>query len=202
MYKLTPSDFAYLYQDCKRCYYLKVKQNIVQPSMPMPGIFGAINTRLQGALIGQDLQTLAPELPPGKVVSQEGFVAFVVIPGIQVFLKGKYDLLVKRPDGTDLVVDFKLSQPIGDKVEKYKTQLGAYHYMLTQPAAGPALAISQLGLISMYPTTVKINQGQATLTFPPKWLAVPIDEAGFITFIKGIDQVLAGPLPPVSPRCK
>lgn len=27
-YKLSPSDFAFLYEECKRCYYLKVIHNI------------------------------------------------------------------------------------------------------------------------------------------------------------------------------
>lgn len=55
MYKLSPSDFAYLYEECKLCYYLKAKHGIYQPSMPMPGVFSAINTRLQSTLIGKDL---------------------------------------------------------------------------------------------------------------------------------------------------
>ncbi len=109
MYKLSPSDFAYLYEECKLCYCLKVKHGIYQPSMPMPGVFSAINTRLQGGLVGKDLQTLAKDLPEGKVVVQEGWVESRPVPGTNVYIKGKYDLLVKRPDGTHI---FKQIGPV------------------------------------------------------------------------------------------
>ena len=58
MYKLSPSDFAYLYEECKHCYYLKIRKGIGRPSMPFPGEFSAINTRLQGNMIGQALREL------------------------------------------------------------------------------------------------------------------------------------------------
>jgi len=34
MIKLSPSDFAFLWEQCKRCFYLKVVHGIRQPSMP------------------------------------------------------------------------------------------------------------------------------------------------------------------------
>ena len=111
MYNLSPSDFAYLYEECKLCYCLKVKHGIYQPSMPMPGVFSAINTRLQGTLVGQELQTLSANLPQGKVIQQEGWVESQPVPDTQVYIKGKYDLLGRRPDGTHLLIDLKISQP-------------------------------------------------------------------------------------------
>ena len=41
-YKLSPSDFSFLYEGCKRCYHLKVVHNISQPSIPLPSIFSKI----------------------------------------------------------------------------------------------------------------------------------------------------------------
>ena len=59
MYKLSPSDFAYLYQDCKHCYYLKVKKGLDKPKSIMPGVFSAINSLIQGNLIGKNLKSLS-----------------------------------------------------------------------------------------------------------------------------------------------
>ncbi len=70
--KLSPSDFAYLYEECKRCYWMKVHDQVMRPQMPMPGIFSAINTRLQGTLVGKELRALSPSLPEGIVEKQEG----------------------------------------------------------------------------------------------------------------------------------
>lgn len=202
MYKLSPSDFAYLYEECKLCYYLKIKHGIYQPSMPMPGVFSAINTRLQGTLLGKDLRSLAKDLPEGKVVQQEGWVESTPVPNTEVFIKGKYDLLVKQPDDSYLLVDLKISQPHEDKIDKYKTQLGAYKFALGNPIRGQGINITRLGLLIFYPENVSFVDGEALLHFPPKWLEVPVDEQNFLTFAKQVDQLLSGPTPPESKSCK
>ena len=168
----------------------------------MPGVFSAINTRLQGNLVGKDLRALARDLPEGKVAIQEGWVDSVVIPDTNVFIKGKYDLLVKNPDGTHTLVDLKLSQPGEDKIEKYKTQLAAYKFALENPKLGEAVKITRLGLLIFYPDTVEFKNDAAFLKFPPKWLEVPIDEEGFLKFIKEVDTLLAGPTPTEGQNCK
>ncbi|MBI4058852.1 PD-(D/E)XK nuclease family protein [Candidatus Microgenomates bacterium] len=201
-FKLSPSDFAYLYEDCKFCYVLKVKSGVALPSMPMPRVFSAINTRLQGNLIGKSLKSLSKNLPEGEVISQEGFVESVVIPGTSVYIKGKYDLLVKNPDGTHMVVDLKISQPGEDKIEKYKTQLAAYKYAFENPKNGQPIKITKLGLLIFYPDQVSFQNDTAILHFPPVWLEIPIDDEYFLTFIKAIDELLAGPEPGVSVTCR
>ncbi|KKU09694.1 MAG: hypothetical protein UX13_C0033G0004 [Candidatus Woesebacteria bacterium GW2011_GWB1_45_5] len=202
MHKLSPSDFAYLYEECKLCYYLKVRHGIYQPSMPMPGVFSAINTRIQGTLVGKDLRTLAKDLPEGKVVTQEGWVESAIVPGTDVFIKGKYDILVKRPDGTFLLVDLKISQPQEDKIDKYKTQLNAYKFALENPKSGKGIKISKLGLLVFYPDKVKFEDNEAILHFPPRWLEVPLDLKGFASFTKEVDELLGGEAPPESASCK
>ncbi len=202
MYKLSPSDFAYLYEECKLCYCLKVKNGIYQPSMPMPGVFAAINTRLQGDLLGKNLQSIFADLPDGEVVEQEGWVESVPVPKTNVYIKGKYDLLVKNGDGTHTLVDLKISQPAEDKIEKYKTQLGAYKFALENPSSGESLKITKLGLLIFYPDMVKFKNGIAKVDFPPKWLEIPCDEAHFLRFAKIIDDLLSGPLPAEAEDCK
>lgn len=202
MYKLSPSDFAFLYEECKLCYCLKVKSGIYQPSMPMPGVFSAINTRLQGSLVGKNLKSLSKDLPDGEVVKQEGWVDSVVVPGTEVFIKGKYDLLVKNKDGSHTLVDLKISQPQEDKIEKYKTQLSAYKFALENPKQGEALKITKLGLLIFYPDKVDFKENVAQVGFPPKWLEIPIDDEGLLKFIKNVDELLKGPLPSEGEDCK
>lgn len=202
MYKLSPSDFAYLWEDCKYCYYLKVKNGVYQPSMPMPGVFAAINTRLQGNLVGKNLKDLLKDLPDGKVVVQEGWVESIVIPGTSVYIKGKYDLLVKNPDGTHTLVDLKISQPGEDKIEKYRTQLSAYKFALENPKQDKPYRVSKLALLIFYPDKVFFEEGIVSLGFPHTWLEVPPDEKGFLSFIKGVDNLLKGPIPAESTTCK
>lgn len=202
MYKLSPSDFAYLYEECKLCYCLKIKHGIYQPSMPMPGVFSAINTRLQGNLVGKNLKELSSDLPDGEVITQEGWVDSIIVPDTSVYIKGKYDLLVKNPDGTHTLVDLKISQPGEDKIEKYKTQLTAYKFALENPKSENPIITTKLALLIFYPDLVSFENNTANLSFPPKWLEVPIDEEGFLAFIKKIDKLLLEPLPEESKTCK
>lgn len=202
MYKLSPSDFAYLYQECKCCYYLKVKHGILRPQSPFPGVFSALNTRLQGTLIGKNLKELSGLLPEGLVESQEGFVESKPVEGTDLYIKGKYDLLVKQADGTYLIVDFKISDPTGEKVAKYQTQLQAYHYAFEHPAEGMPKRITKLGLIVMYPDRVRFAKGEAFLSFPPKWLEIDIKKDDFVDFIKEIQKLIDGPIPPENKNCK
>ncbi|EKD85712.1 MAG: hypothetical protein ACD_37C00647G0007 [uncultured bacterium] len=202
MYKLSPSDFAYLYQDCKFCYVQKIKRGIYLPSMPMPGVFSAINTRLQGNLVGKNLKSLSSNLPDGEVIAQEKFVESIVIPGTSVYLKGKYDLLVRNSDGTHTIIDIKISQPGEDKIDKYKTQLGAYKFALENPKFGESIKLTKLALLIFYPDQVSFENETAALDFPHTWLEVPIDDANFMSFIQEVDSVLSGTEPTVSEKCK
>ncbi len=202
LYKLSPSDFAYLYEDCKLCYYLKIKNGVYLPSMPMPGVFSAINTRLQGNLVGKNLKNLLKDLPDGEVIVQEGWVESKLIPGAAVYIKGKYDLLVKNPSGSHTLVDLKISQPGEDKIEKYRTQLSAYKYALENPKEGKPISTTKLALLIFYPDQVFFQEGIVSLDFPHTWLDVPPDEKSFLAFIKGVDELLKGPEPAASTTCK
>lgn len=200
--KLSPSDFAYLYEECKLCYYLKIKQGIYQPSMPMPGVFSAINTRLQGNLIGKNLKSLGDDLPEGEIINQEGWVESIIVPGTSVFVKGKYDLLVKNPDNTHTLIDLKISQPQDDKIEKYRTQLAAYKFALENPKMGKPIKISKVGLLIFYPDTVAFDKGVAKVDFPSTWLEIPTDVELFLDFMKTVNKLLNGPIPEESTECK
>ncbi len=202
MYKLSPSDFAYLFEECKLCYYLKVKHGIERPAGIFPAVFGAINSRLQGNLVGKELRTLSSDLPEGIVVDQEVYAESKPIPGTSIYIKGRYDLLIQNSDGTHTLVDLKISKPDDEKIEKYKTQLGAYKFALENPANGKPIKITKLGLLIFYPDRVKFEDGDALLSFPPKWLDVPINDKEFLDFMKSIDDLLTGPTPAESKTCK
>lgn len=202
MHKLSPSDFAYLYEDCKLCYYLKVKHGIYQPSMPMPGVFSAINTRIQGSLMGKNLHDLGEGLPQGIVETQEGWVESQSVPETDVYIKGKYDILVRQEDGSYIILDLKISQPNEEKIDKYKSQLFSYKFALENPKNGNSTKITKMGLLIFYPDKIKIGGGNVSLTFPPKWLEIPEDEDNFFGFMKEIDELLKGPRPAESKTCK
>ena len=201
IFKLSPSDFAYLFEECKLCYWLKGRGLIERPRGIMPGVFNAINSRVQTGLINKNLKVLFSDLPEGEIVSQEGFVESTIVPGTSVYIKGKYDLLMKNPDGTHTIIDLKLSQPGEDKVEKYMTQLSSYKFAFENPKIGEALKISRMALLIFYPDKVEYKSGITYLDFPHTWMEVPIDDGKFLNFMKDIDNLLKSPKPEPSEEC-
>lgn len=200
-YTISPSAFAYLYEDCKLCYWLKIKYKISHPSMPMPGVFSAMNTRIQGSLIGKNLKDISPGLPDCIIESQEKQVYSKPVVDTGVSVKGKYDLLAKTPDGKYIIIDLKISKPGEDKIEKYKTQLCAYKYAFENPLSGEPIEISRLGLLILYPDSVNFADSTMSLTFPPSWHEVPCDMFAFTKLIKDIEILLNGEAPEESENC-
>ena len=119
IYKLSPSDFAYLWEDCKHCYYQKVKFGISHSGV-FPSMFGRINSLLQNSIMGKNLQDIDASLPSGVIEIQEGFIKSKPLPGAEhLFLRGRFDILTRLDDGTHCVIDFKITTPDEEKIKKY-----------------------------------------------------------------------------------
>lgn len=209
-YKLSPSDFAFLYEGCKRCYWLKAVHGIYQPSIPLPAIFSKIAGLLKDHYHGKRTRELHPALPPGIVKYGERWVQSDVIqrPGhtARCFIKGRFDIVVEFDDQTYGIVDFKTGSPNEEYSALYSRQLHAYAYALEHPAPG-ALSLSpitKLGLLYFYPS--KTNQTTIEwLSFDAeiRWIEIEKAEDGFLHFIDEVLGVLESPEPPdPSPNCQ
>lgn len=101
-YKLSPSDCTFLYEGCKRCYYLKVVHNISQPSVPLPSIFSEIAGLLKNHYDGKHTKELYPGLPSGRVVHGERYVKSEPIQltghNATCFISGRFDIAVEFDD--------------------------------------------------------------------------------------------------------
>jgi hypothetical protein len=203
MYKLSPSDFKYLWEDCKHCYYQKVRLGVTPHSGAFPAIFTRMNGLLQSSVMGLNLQDIDPDLPSGIVDVQEGFLKSAPVPGAEdCFISGRFDILIRLEDGTYTVIDFKITDPNEDQIRKFSSQLHAYKFALENPAEGKApVKISKMGLISVSPESIKHVDGKLVFTASPKWHPIEEDMNGFYSMIKEIAGVLNGELPPVSETC-
>lgn len=202
LYKLSPSDFAYLWNDCKFCFYHKVKLNISHSGV-FPSMFGRINSLLQNSIMGKKLQDIIPNLPSGVIEIQEGFIRSKVIDGTNCFLSGRFDILTKLDDGTYALIDFKITTPDEEKILKnYSSQLHAYKYALENPANGTPIKITKMGIVSINPDEMKLAGGKVTFTTTPTWHPVNEDMANFTLLITEISKLLNGDLPSMSEDCK
>jgi len=206
-WKLSPSDFAFLWEECKRCFYLKVVNGISQPSIPLPSIFTQIANLLKNHYDGKHTSSLHAALPPGAVILGEKWVksSIIELPNHKdtCYISGRFDIVVSFDDGSYGVIDFKTGNPSKESANHYRRQLQAYAYALEHPAPR-ALAlspISKLGLLYFYPSqvnqrSVKHLSYRADIT----WVEVQKDNDEFLQFLDTVLGVLELPEAPEHSR--
>ena len=199
-YKLSPSDFAYLWEECKHCYYQKVVNKIYAPGI-FPSMFTRINGLLQNSIMGKNLQEVHPALPDGIIETQEGWVESQLIPGTKCYIGGRFDILSRRPDGTFTIIDFKITTPDENKIQKYASQLHAYKYAFENPKEGTPIKISHMGIVSVNPDAMELKNGKIVFTTTPNWHPVEEKMEDFYGLVREISKVLSSGVPEESTTC-
>lgn len=207
--KLSPSDLTFLWEECPRCFYLKVARNYRRPAAPFPSIFNRIDRLMKGFFEGMPAPEMAEELPDGMVKFGGLWVTSQTthLPGRSTgfFIRGTFDTVIEFSDGSYGVVDFKTSQAKPEHVDFYSRQLHAYAYALEHPAAGALklAPVTCLGLLVVEPVHMdRTPDGRIAYLGDVTWQEITKDEAGFLEFMDGVIALLeAGDLPDPSPDC-
>ena len=151
--KLSPSDLTFLWDECPRCFYLKVVHQFNRPWSPFPKIFNRIDKLMKDHFEGKPTSSISPELPEGVVKYGEKWVTSepISLPNHEktCYIKGKFDTVVAFNDGTYGVVDFKTSEAKPSHIPFYSRQLHAYTYALEHPAPGK-FTLSPIFYINKY----------------------------------------------------
>jgi hypothetical protein len=209
-WKLSPSDFAFLWEECKRCFYLKVVSGFHRPRTIMPKIFIVIDRAMKGALAGRHTREVFPGMPMGVLSGANEWVESVPIRipdrKSSCFIRGKLDTVVRCDDGSYAVIDFKSSERNEEHILLYGRQLHAYAYGLENSSPGHQhlKPISRLGLLVFEPNLFSASKSPAvSLAGSLSWIEIPRDDAAFLKFISEVLDVLEKPTPPGgSPSCE
>lgn len=209
-YRLSPSDLTFSYEGCKRCFYLKVVNNIAQPSIPLPSIFSKIASLLKNHYDGKHTSELHVALPSGTVSHGEKYVRSQTINlpnhSASCYISGRFDIVVSFDDGTYGVIDFKTGNPSSESADLYSRQLHAYAYALEHPAPGKLSLspVTKLGLLYFYPSSIN-QQSIERLFYEAEitWIEIEKNEQGFLEFIDEVLDVLElHEAPEHSPNCQ
>ena len=208
-WKLSPSDMTFLWEECPRCFYLKVIYSFNRPQVPFPRIFGRIDRIMKEYYEGKSTQIISPDLPEGNVIFGERWVTSEPIAlanhTSHCHIVGKIDSLVKFVDGSFGVIDFKTSEARPEHIPFYSRQLQAYAYALEHPAPGKLSLspITKMGLICVEPQKMDLTEdGKIAYFGHVTWLEIPTNEDQFLRLIDQILFLLEQPIPPDSnPEC-
>ena len=208
-FKLSPSDFGFLYNECKHCFYNKVKLKQVRPAPIMPAIFTKIDNLMKEYFENRSTKDISSELPPGKVHFGDKWIQSRVLvdklSGRSCFIKGRTDTVVAFDDGTHGIVDFKTSHIRHENVIKYARQLHAYALALEKAAPNkPHLPkISKLGLFVVEHKKIIgsiCNNMQFDLDI--KWQPIERNDEMFKEFLREVLYILNQPVSPKpDPNC-
>jgi hypothetical protein len=201
-YTLSPSDLTFTWDGCKRCFYLKVKHNIVYRG-PFPGMFGKMSDLTSNYYLDKPSSEISPELPAGIVKLREKWVKSAPISfpdiGSQCMIKGRFDAIMAFEDGSYGIIDYKTSDASEEKAAFYSRQLSAYAYALENPAPG-ALSLSpitRLGLFIITPDRFeKMPNGETGFVTRTTWMNIPRDDATFLALLRDIVTLLDRLTPP------
>jgi PD-(D/E)XK nuclease superfamily len=208
-FKLSPSDFAFLYEECSRCYYLKVKYGISRPRTPMATIYKQAESAIVTKLRTEELSCVVNGAPRGYLRFGERWVRSRTISFPErkstCFISGKFDLLADLQAGGYAVPDIKMSKIKDPYLVKYGRQLHSYAYALEHARTG-SLSLSpiqRLGLIVFEPNTFTNGRaGNGFLRGAVNWIEIDRDDAAFMNFLAEVVSMLEEPvLPEASPDC-
>ena len=209
-YKLSPSMLTFAWDECPRCFYLRVVRGIDRPSMAFPKVFTRIDSLMKNLFAGKPTSAIDPDLPPGRVAMQGKWVtsAPIEFPGVEAscYIKGAFDSVLAFDDGCYAVMDFKTSTPSRQHVAFYGRQLSAYAYALEHPAAGALQLspVSKLGLLYLDPVDIEHGADHKRIVYGGEvtWQELPKDEEKFLKFLRGVLEVLSqAEPPPASESC-
>ena len=202
-WKLSPSDLTFLWDECPRCFYLKVVHQFGRPFSPFPSVFGRIDLLMKNYYEGKSTQAMDSSMPPGKVLLGEKWVEStpISVAGHEstAFIRGKFDSVVEFDDGSFGVIDFKTSNPSPHHAEFYGRQLHAYAHALEHPSPGKLhiAPITLLGLLIVTPALMTDGPGgRVNFEHELTWLPVPYEPEKFIGFLDQVLNVLEQPQPP------
>ena len=200
-YKLSPSKFLFGYEKCQRCFYLDIRHGLTSPGT-FPSIFSKYDLIHKQSTTGLRTEDISPDIPKGIFIKGPGdkFLESRDIDcgnGNTSYISGKGDAFIELDDGSYAVIDFKTTAMSSDKAKDYSSQLHAYKYALEHNRDGkPHLSpITKLGIIIFEPDIkekmTKKHESAFGIIHKTQWLEVPINEDGFIQYVKEVTTVLA-----------
>ncbi|CAN8065767.1 unnamed protein product [Agarophyton chilense] len=208
-YRLAPSDFAFLWEQCERCFYFKVHGVLPRPRAPFPSIFSSIDLGMKRHMSGLRTNELFQAMRPGTILCEDDDPWIESLPltppgeSHNVYIRGKIDALVRFDDGTYGVIDFKTSS-VSSKSATYARQLHAYATALENPSDNSQLekaSVSELGLVVYTPSEFhtpldKDGTIQAAMTGCIQYIRIDRDDSGFLKFLAQVVKVLDMPEAP------
>ncbi|MFN8232212.1 MAG: PD-(D/E)XK nuclease family protein [Actinomycetota bacterium] len=200
--KLAPSDLTFLWEECRRCFWLKVKGVLKRPSSPFPKVFSLLDSQTKDYFANQRTDRMASRIKPGVVSIGDRWVRSspLEVPGheTRVVLQGKIDTALSFDDGTFGIIDFKTTEPKPMHVPFYGRQLHSYALAAENPAEGALrlAPVTQIGLLCVQPVAMIGVESSVAYKGATHFLDIDRDDEAFEAFLAQVVGLLEQARPP------
>jgi len=203
---LAPSDFAFLWDECPRCFYNKVALKKGRPRASFSKAFGLIDQAMKSFYLGERSEELLSGMPGGVLGDSNRWVksTTIVVPGCSTafIIRGRVDALVHFDNQTTGVLDFKTSEPRAAHIDTYGRQLHSYALALENPAVRHPTTVNAVALLCFSPAEFEAEEHKAALSGDLCCIEVSRDDTAFSVLFAEVICVLEGPeLPPQARGC-
>lgn len=209
IYTASPSDFAFLWDDCKRCFWLKYKHGINKPSSPFPRVFGLLDQAQKQMFRGLHTSKITSTMPRGRCVYSDEWVNSVPIgfkgTKTKIALRGIFDTVIQLDGGGYCVMDYKTTIPNSNTLPKYQRQLETYAFAISHPAKGKKklAPAKEVGLLCLEPLTMgKVRGMDYQYNTRAVWMGTRTNERAFRRFLREVVALLdSEKVPDPGERC-
>ena len=195
IFNFSPSEFAFGFENCKRCFYDK-KVNGIELKTFFPAMFSKFDSMQKNYYHSKSSKEISDDLEEGEIISNYNkMLKSEVLYDLKerpFTMSGKIDAYIKHKD-TFTIVDFKTTMINENKIGTYATQLQSYALMMEKPKEGSLklTPIKRLGIFCFDPSNIsKANDKNCNIHMNTKWFDIPRDDGNLIKYITKIQDVL------------
>lgn len=205
IFNFSPSEFAFGYAGCKRCYYDQ-KVNNIKVSLPFPSVFSKLDILQKNFYHDKSSDLLGGKIASGVIKTDYSRTQKSKIlqdnKGRKFQLKGRIDAYVKHKDSFS-IIDFKVTDIDEKKIDTYATQLLAYAIMFDQPDEGflKLNPIIDLGIFCFEPDTMVDHQNAPNFKMKTQFYLIERDDKRMFEFITTVIDLLEGKSPASKEKC-
>ena len=207
IFNFSPSEFAFGFESCQKCYYDK-KVHGIQLRTPFPSIFSKFDSLQKNYYHTKSSKLISPDLEEGEIVTNYNKMLYSEVlydnKKRPFTMSGKIDGYIKHKNSFT-VIDFKTTSINEKKIDTYTTQLQSYALMMQKPRKGSLKLepINKLGIFCFDPSYISATNGKdCSIHMNTKWFEIKKNDQTLIKYISGILEVLnSEEVPKENPSC-
>ena len=206
IFTFTPSEFAFGYGGCKRCYYdLKIKNIRIQTGFP--SIFSKLDVLQKEYYNNKSSKFLNTEKVDEGIIKTD-YTKMQTSRTLKdkknrLFrLRGKIDAYIKHSNYYS-IIDFKVTNINKDKINTYQTQLNSYALMFEYPdeKSLKLSPINKLGIFCFEPSQILEKDKNTFFEMSTFFFEIERNDEEFLNFITKILDFLNSSPPEYNSNC-